>query len=286
VRLAAELREQVENGFGWWSAVVLHHRWLLIFLMSTSTPLRSTRIPLMQVDSSSENGLFDGEPAKIAYDDFRDQLGRDQFICVVVEPEEALDLEFLCCLDAPHRDIEEWVPYPDEVTSLVNIRSVYSRPEDPNGEDSPGGERHGQELVVEDLLEEMPGNAEEMAALSERVLATPAYVDAVVSVDGRVTALHGKSFTHSPPHEVKAGELECFAEHEGGAPRSFLTARESSDFSRALLEVAGRHRRDDVLVHWTGQSLVLGGTRRLSFGPEPCENGPGDRGWTRRTYLC
>ncbi len=239
----ADIREKIEDGFCWWSGIVVRYRWIWIVLVLATTAVLATRIPLMEIETSSEDYLFDGDPTKTAYDAFRDQFGRDQLILIVIEPQEVFDLEFLAWLEALHRDIEDSVPHLDEVNSLVNIRSVYGR---------------GNELVVDDLLEEMPRDAVELAALRTRVLSTPSYIDSVISADGRVTALQVKSFAYSTAKadEEGGGELVGFAEAEDPAPREFLSARENSEFSRALMEVVDRYRREGATIHLTGQPLV------------------------------
>lgn len=236
----ADVRAKIEEAFGTWSRVIVRHRLLAIVLILASTAFLATRIPLMEVETSSEDYLFDEDPAKIAYNAFRDQFGRDQLIFVVVEPPEVFDHGFLSWLRALHRDIEASVPHLDEVTSLVNIRSV-------RGE--------GDQLFVDDLLEEWPQNASDLAALRERALSTPSYIDAVISEDGSVTALNVKSFAYSD-EEVEGGELAGFEEQSVVGKRRHLSARESSAFSRAVIEAVDRHRRDDYVVHLTGQPLV------------------------------
>ncbi len=239
----ADVRERIEEGFGWWSGVVVRYRWIWILLTLASTAALGTRIPLMEIETSTDDYLFDEDPAKIAYNAFRDQFGRDQLILVVVEPPQVFNLEFFRWLETLHRDIEDSVPHLDEVTSLVNIRSVYGR---------------GDELVVADLLEEHPRDAAELAEFRARVLATPSYIDSVISIDGRVTALQVKSFAYStaPADQDTVGAFAGFEDVDEAPPREFLTARENAEFTRALMEVVDRHRRDDTVIHLTGQPLV------------------------------
>ena len=240
-----DLRGRVEEAFGWWAREVVRHRWLWIFLMLAGSAMLTTRIPLLEIETSSDDYLFDDDPAKVAYNAFRDQFGRDQLIFILLEPPEVFDVEFLDWLAVFHREIEEEVLHLDEVTSLVNVRSVYSRQRQ-SGE---------AELIVEDLLEEMPSSAADLAALRARVLATPAYIDSIISEDGRLTALQVKAYAYSTP-EIEGGELSGFDEYSPVGQRRLLSAGENTEFSRSLLEVIERHRRDDVDMYVTGQPLV------------------------------
>lgn len=234
------VREKCEEAFAVWSHVVVRFRWVAILSILATTAFLMTRIPLMQIETSSEDYLFDGDPAKIAYNEFREQFGRDQLIFVAIEPPEVFDFEFLDWLRALHRDLESSVPHLDDVTSLVNVRSVYGR---------------GDQLFVDDFLKDWPTSAADLGDLRARALATPSYQDQVISVDGKTAAIQIKSFAYSD-EEVEGGELAGFEGDAPAGPRRVLSASENSEFSRAVIAVVDRHRRDDYVVHLTGQPLV------------------------------
>ena len=84
------IRGKIEEGFGRWSRVVVRHPWVWILLVLASTAGLATRLPLMEVETSTDDYLRDGDPEKVAYNAFRDQYGRDQVIFIVVEPPEVV----------------------------------------------------------------------------------------------------------------------------------------------------------------------------------------------------
>ncbi len=131
-----------------------------------------SRLPHLQMDTSIENWLPARDRIKIAYDELRERFGRDELVVLAIEPPEVFDADFLRKLRRLHVELEESVPHLDEVTSLVNVRSTYGLDD---------------ELVVEDLLDDMPETTADLAALRQRVLGTPSYLDAVISADGRIT---------------------------------------------------------------------------------------------------
>lgn len=235
-----DVREKMEEAFAVWSHVVIRYRWIAMLSILAATAFLAMRIPLMQIETSSEDYLFDDDPAKIAYNEFRDQFGRDQLILVVVEPPAVFDFEFLEWLRVLHRDLESSVPHLDDVTSLVNARSVY-------GQDD--------QLFVDDFLEDWPTSVADLTELRTRALATLSYHDAVISVDGKTAAIQVKSFAYSD-EEVEGGELAGFGGDPETGPRRILSAKENSEFSRAVIEIVDRHRRDDYTIHLTGQPLV------------------------------
>ena len=98
-------------------------------------------LPGMQVDNSVEAFLHEDDPNLIHYNDFRDRFGRDDVTVIAIRPPEIFDLAFLEKLRAMQEDLENEVPYLDDVTSLVNARATYGQ---------------GDELIVEDLLADWP----------------------------------------------------------------------------------------------------------------------------------
>jgi len=112
----------------------------------------------------------------------REQFGQDERILVAVRPQRVFDLAFLNRLRALHRDLENEVPYVLEVTSLVNARNT-------RGE--------GDRLIVEDLMEDWPESAADVARLEARVRDTPVYVNTLVNEAGTVTTLTIKPFVYS-----------------------------------------------------------------------------------------
>ena len=235
------IRQRIENAFELWARSVVRHPWLAIVVMLCATLFLATRLPLLQVETSSEDYLFDGDPAKIAYNALRDQFGRDQLIYVVIEPPEVFDFQFLEWLRDFHRDFEASVPHLDDVTSLVNARSVYGE---------------GDQLFVDDLMREWPANEEELASLRERVLGTPSYQGALIADEGRVTSLTLKSYAYSDEalgEDEFAGFDEASVDH---SKRRVLSAVENGAFCRAAIAVVERHQREGIRVHMTGQPLV------------------------------
>ena len=146
---AARKADKRLDGLGAWAYVVLRFRWPIALGVLALTGVLASFIPQMEVKMASEDFLFEDDPVRAVYDEFRHDFGQDQVTIVAVSPPEIFDLTFLEKLEAFHRDLEDELPYLEEVTSLVNVRSTYGR---------------GDELVVEDLLDEMPTTDEELAA--------------------------------------------------------------------------------------------------------------------------
>jgi len=238
------IRDRLEDALGAWAGIVWRHAWPLALVMLGLTAGLATRIPMLEIKMSTEDFLFENDPVRMAYDAFKEEFGQDQLVMLTIQPPEVFDLGFLEKLRAFHEDLEDEVPYLEEVTSLYNVRSVYGR---------------GDELVVEDLLEEMPATEAELTAMRERVMSTPSYVNrGVISEDGRATTVLVEVATYSSSG-VDIGELSGFEEDDafGSAEsikRPFLTGPENVELIESVKRVVARHQSEEFPI------LAAGGT--------------------------
>jgi len=235
------LRGRLESGFGVWADWMWRSRWWVIALSLAATAALGSRVPLLETDTSTENFLAPDDPIKLAYDELRDRFGRDQLVILAIEPPEIFDQAFLRKLSRFHEDLESEVPYLDEVLSLKNARSV-------RGE--------GDELLVDDLLEELPQNEVQLAALRERVRTTPSYLDALISSDLRVTAVIVRTLAYSPGRDGELLEGFDAAPVAPTAERVFLTGEENAEVIDAVLAVVARHEGPDFPVRMAGSAVL------------------------------
>jgi predicted RND superfamily exporter protein len=238
-------RQRISEGFEWWGELVVRRRWLVISVMLMVAAGLATQLPRLEIDNSVEAFLHEDDPYLIHYNEFRDHFGRDDVTVIVIRPPEIFDLDFLEKLRALHQDLENEVPYLDEVTSLVNARST-------RGE--------GDELIIEDLLEEWPRDQADLAALREQVFANPLYLDTLVSRDGRLTTVTLEPVVYSPAGsqtEALAGFDEAGeAEPAAASKPRYLTDLESIEMVQAVREVMLRYRSPELEMHLAGTSVV------------------------------
>lgn len=166
------LRDRVEQRFRRWGAFTCRRRWLLIPVMLAGSLGIAGGVRHLEIDTSSESFLHEDDETMLVYDQFRNRFGREQDIVIGIAAPEVFDLGFLHKLSALHEDLEESVPQIQGVTSLINVRNTRG---------------DGDELIVEDLLAELPQNLEDVAELRERVLSTPLYENLLISADGRIS---------------------------------------------------------------------------------------------------
>jgi len=202
-----------------------------------------SQLPQIQIETSPDEQLRKDDPARLVYDRFRAQFGREEVVILAIHPPEVFDLVFLEKLRALHEELEEQVPHLEEVSSLVNARETLG---------------DGDELIVRDLLETWPETAEDLASLRERVLANPLYRSFLISRDGDVTAVIVKNDAYSSQGADLDDLAAGFAEGAPGeAPdRPFLTGAENTEIMLAINTVVERYHGPDFEVKMAGGPVM------------------------------
>jgi predicted RND superfamily exporter protein len=241
-----DVRARMEAVFETWGHRAFRHRWPLLLGTFLVSALVIAQLPRLTVNNSTDEFLRPRDPIRVVYDDFRRRFGRDERITLAIETDEVFDLDFLSRLGALHEELEEGIPHVDEITSLVNARLT-------RGE--------GDELVVEELMEDTPEGPEGLALLRERVLSNPLYENIFVSTDHRVAtiALRLDAFASG------GGGLDAFEDLAGfdeapsaaaSAPVEFLSEEDSSEAVRTVREIVGRYQSPDFRIHMAGGPVI------------------------------
>ena len=244
--MATILRVRIDEGFAAFGRAVYRNRIKTLLLMALLTGGLLSQLPRLTADNSNEVFFHKDDPALIDYTKFKEQFGRDEMVIIAVQPPEVFDTAFLKKLQAFHAALEEEVPFLDEVTSLVNVR-------DTRGE--------GDELIVEDLLKEIPETPQGLARLKERVLSSSLYPNFYISEDGRTTTLFLETVAFSPVAEggdLTAGfaeEKDPAATDDSEAPPA-LTAAENGKVVQAVNAVAERFRAPDFRIYVAGSPVM------------------------------
>ena len=195
-------------------------------------------VRLLVPDISFESFLHPDDPARVEYDAFRDQFGREDAIVVVAEASNVFDPAFLDLLNAFHEDALE-LPHVDDVTSLLNARDTRAE---------------GDTLRVGDLLEGWPLGPAALEIARERALGNPLLVGSLLSANERFTSVRIELDTYSSVQPVDV--LDGFSEDEAGDV-PYLTSAETDAFSAALFELLDRYRGEGLELHAAGLPIML-----------------------------
>jgi predicted RND superfamily exporter protein len=243
-RLAA-IRDPIERGFGRFGHWIYRRAGYTIVVVLLAVAGLCSQLPKLEMDTSTEGMFPIDDQVRIAYDDFRDRYGRDQAILMAIQTDDVFDIGFLEKLRALHEDLEAELPHLQDVESLVNIRST-------RGE--------GDELVVDDLLEEWPESEADLERLRDHVHSTPLYLDQVISRDDRITTviIRPNVYTSEGSSVDLMGGFdgEVAGEGEERERVPFLTGEENTEIVRAAEAVAARYRADDFRILTAGVPII------------------------------
>jgi predicted RND superfamily exporter protein len=260
--LYKNLEERMRR-LGLWIA---NHPLKVILLSSVLLLPLLVHIPQIKFDTSNEGFFHKDDPILISYNKFREQFGRDERIAVAIKSDKIFTLDFFKTLKALHEEIENNVPYLDDVTSLYNVRNTRGR---------------GDELLTDDLMEPFPTTQAEVDAIKKRAMASHFYRDLFISRDGKMTAIiiETDAYSHkndknddatagfddtsaddiakdSATEDDTQASLEDVADTDSSG-REFLTDQENGEIVKAVLAIAQKYRDKGLEIYVAGSPIVL-----------------------------
>ena len=227
---------------------------ILIVLALLAAPL--AHVPEIKMDTSTEGFMHPEDPVLITYNKFRAQFGRDERIVLAIKSDNIFTVDFLNKLKELHEEIEEKVPYLDDVTSLYNVRNT-------RGE--------GDKLITDDLLEPMPTTLAEVEAIKKRAMASHFYKDLLLSQDGKMTTIVIETDAYSHVGEKEVSDEDAFDEgfddastnvendSKMAAPaktRAFLSDAENHELIAKIDEIIKKYQSDTMKIYVAGSPVV------------------------------
>ncbi len=208
------------------------------------------QIPKITIDVSAEALLHKNDPARLQYNDFRDQFGRAELIIVAIKSSNVFEAGFLTKLKSLHNDLEKEVPYLKEVTSLINARET-------RGE--------GDTLIVGELLDGWPEKRIDFDILKKQVLENPFYLNGLISEDGSLTTLiietdaiiEASSAPDDPFAEFDDKTLDEGTTYGNKGSQSYFSEKENAEVVEALNRVISRYQSDDFPIAIAGDPVVM-----------------------------
>ena len=238
----------MEKWFESLARVLFYHRFKTIFIMIVIIGALLSQLPKLTIDISTEGFMHSADPTLIDYNAFRDQFGRDELIVIAITCPDVFNNGFLEKLKKFHEELQENVPYLEDITSLVNARNTR-------------GEK--DELIVEDLLENWPETPEAIATIRQRVMDNPLYKNLLISENGQMTTIILQAQTYSSV-ESDTDILEGFEEFpdtvtaDAGLSdeKIYLTDSENSEMITMVEKTAKKYAGSDFTIHIAGSSVV------------------------------
>lgn len=208
-------------------------------------------VPQIKMDTSTEGFMHPQDPVLITYNKFREQFGRDERVAIAIKSDNIFTIDFLKKLRDIHKEIENKVPFVDEVTSLYNVRNTRG---------------DGDKLITDDLLEPFPTTQKQVDDIKKRALASHFYKDLFISKDGKMTTIIVETDAYSHIGEKELSDEEAFDE-EGAFEddskkiekkhKEFLSDQENAQLVHAILNITDRYKKDGLDIYVAGSPSVM-----------------------------
>jgi len=247
--MTRDIRNRIEHGFERLGHLIYRNHWKALLLVLLVVGSLISQLPKLTMDTSTESFLHEDDRTLEIYNEFRAQFGRDELIFIAIESPNIFSQPFLKKLKALHRELEQQLPYLDDITSLVNARNTR------------GAEG---ELIVEDLLEQWPEDEAALATLKQRAMANPLYRDMMLSADGTITTIVVKTDAYSSVGVDSEADLMTGFDEEPTATddavteeRAFLSDAENSEVINKAEEILANYRGDEFQIYMAGAPPVV-----------------------------
>ena len=261
-------RTRTEGKFEHFSDVVFDNKFKVLSAILLMVIALAINLPKITFDTSTEGFLYEDDPQILAYNDFRNQFGRDEKIIIAIKTRDVFDPSFLKTLFELHNDIEENVPFIKEVNSLKNARKTTG------DEDA---------LIVEDLFEDgIPVDAGQLQEIKQFALSNPIYENLYLSEDATFTTIMITTQTYTSIGVVAESESDMlesgfddyanddaddigFSEDGFEASASedlasqdleFINVLETNQLITAVEDILKKYQSDDFKIYIAGSPIV------------------------------
>lgn len=231
------------NVIGW----AFDHPWFSLMGMLGLTVALGAGLPSLQMDSSNESLFGAKDPTLLAYQSFQRQFGRNDVVVVAVTTDEPRSAAFMNRLGELHRDLEDSVPWLDDVTSLVNADWMASE--------------EGGGLIVGDVGDLWPEEGNLDSARWQEIVTSPLYRDTLVSSDGSMVLLVARAMAGAPDQSVQEDFFSAQAPaagepQQGSSGEHRLTSEQLNEFAGAIETLVADYRDQGLDIRAAGGPLL------------------------------
>jgi len=245
---------QLENRMGSLGSFIFDNPLKVIFIVAILLAFPMFHISKIKMDTSTEGFMHPNDPVLLTYNRFREQFGRDERVAIAIKSDKIFTLEFLQKLKALHKEIEDKVPFVNDLTSLYNVRNT-------RGE--------GDKLLTDDLLEPFPTTEDEVKEIKNRVLSSHFYRDLLISKDGKMTTIIVETDVYSHEGEEHVDDIDAFEDESAfedttsatatlhSKKQAFLTDQENAKLVHTILEIIKKYQQDSFQIFVAGSPSVM-----------------------------
>lgn len=245
------IKDKIETRFKLFGLWVFDNRIKTLLLVLMIAAGFVSQLPKITVDTSSEGFLHKSDPILISYDHFREQFGRDEIIVLAIKSPEVFEQKFLKKLSELHQELEDNVPFLDDINSLINARNTHG---------------YEDQLIVEDLFEEIPQSLEEMQIKKSFALNSSLFKNFVLSEDGSFTTIMIRSSAFASEdistENMEAGFEDTAPNTNNKIEKNFLTDVQNSQIVNKVREIIAKYQSENFQIYAAGSPVVVDAIKR------------------------
>ncbi|MCP5017929.1 MAG: MMPL family transporter [Ketobacter sp.] len=220
---------RVEKGFGALAHNLYDHPLRALLLLLLVIGVMATQLRHIYFDTSTEGFLSPQHPAIQAYDQFREEFGRDELVIVGAVTDDVLTPAFANRFKALFEAVDKGLPATESVDSLLNARYVH-------GADD--------ELMVEDLFEPWPESEDDFQEILRRINSNNLYRGLFISRDQTMATIVIRLHYIQPDETLDPRKAQALADAQTAA------------FLQTLNAILDQHRSDDMQLYVAGSPVV------------------------------
>ena len=245
------LHTKLETKFGKFGEFLYNNPWKIIIFSLLLIAFPLSQVKNITFDTSNEGFMHKNDPMLINYNKFREQFGRDERIAVAIASDKIWTIDFLKKLKKLHTELEDNLPYLDEVTSLYNVRNT-------RGE--------GDKLLVDDLLEKFPKTKEDVQKIKQIVKNSEFYKNLLINEDMNLTTIviETKAFVSDEKTNSEDDLLGGFDDaNQTKAKKHLLTDEQNSQIVQKLKQIVSKYNSKDFKIYYAGSPVVLDDLKKM-----------------------
>jgi predicted RND superfamily exporter protein len=204
----------------------------------------------LHMDTSTEGFLHKEDPLRIEYNVFRDQFGRDEKVLIAIQSPNIFTIDFLNKLNKLHKELENTLPFIDDVNSLINARNTRGTVD---------------ALIVDDLFEELPTTQKALEFKKQLAINNPILKDLMLDEKGTITTIIIDTQTYSSldkngnviEQTNSDDEFDDEAiEVSSNEAKQYLTDQENNQIVQKVNEIVARYQSEDFNILVSGTAVI------------------------------
>lgn len=218
---------------------------ILVVILLILLPL--FQVKTLQMDTSNEGFLHESSPILKDYYQFKDQFGRDERAIISITSDKIFTKAFLEKLKKMQDDIEENVPFIDDITSIINVRNTHGE---------------GDSLIVDDLVKTIPSDKDGFAKLKKTALNSKLYKNLLINEKGNITTIVIEtvavvSQNSSDEEALDEFEDDSLDERKADEPVVYLSDEQNTEFVKVLRATVAKYDSLDFKLNIAGSTVVV-----------------------------